>query len=89
MGRKRASTGERVPLDSLVAQFERDGLDLVTLDEALVKLHASDEREARIVELRFFAGLTLPEIADVLGVPLRSVERDWSHARLWLKRALR
>jgi RNA polymerase sigma factor (TIGR02999 family) len=85
---KRSAEGDRVPLDGLLAAFERTVPDVVALDEALSQLSTHDEREARIVELRFFAGLSCPEIAASLGIPLRTVERDWSHARLWLRRVL-
>lgn len=63
--------------------------DLVALDEALVELAKMDERKGRIVELRFFAGLTAEETAEVLGVSLRTVHREWDLARAWLFRQLR
>jgi RNA polymerase sigma factor (sigma-70 family) len=55
---------------------------------ALDELARLDERQARIVELRFFGGLTVPEVADFLGVSARTVEGDWTHARAWLRREL-
>ena len=58
--------------------------ELVALDEALERLEAIDERQARVVELRYFAGLTEAEVAEVLGVTERTVRRDWSRARDWL-----
>jgi RNA polymerase sigma factor (sigma-70 family) len=67
---------------------ERD-LDLIALDESLEKLAALHERQARIVELRFFGGLTLKEVAECLGVSPRTVDGDWSMARAWLRRELR
>ncbi len=63
-------------------------LDLVALDDALSRLAELDERQARVVELRFFAGLTVAETAETLGVSDRTVEGDWSMARAWLKREL-
>jgi RNA polymerase sigma factor (TIGR02999 family) len=63
--------------------------DLLALDAALTKLHSFDERQASIVELRFFAGLTEEEIAVMLGVVTRTVKRDWESARAWLRGQLR
>lgn len=63
--------------------------DVLALDEALVKLAALDAQAAEIVNLRYFAGLTLPEAARVLNVSPRSADRLWSYARAWLHRELR
>ncbi len=62
--------------------------ELLSLEQALAQLAQLDERQARVVELRFFGGLTTSEIAEVLGVSRRTVEGDWAHARAWLKREL-
>jgi RNA polymerase sigma factor (TIGR02999 family) len=62
--------------------------DIVALDEALRKLAEFDERRERLVELRFFGGLTAAETADVLGTSVRTVNREWSLARAWLFREL-
>jgi RNA polymerase sigma factor (TIGR02999 family) len=62
--------------------------DLEALDEALRRLEAADASAARLVQLRFFAGLSMPEAAQVLGIPLRTAERNWTYARTWLHRAL-
>lgn len=62
------------------------GVDLVALDDALARLASFDERQARIVELRFFAGLSVDESAAVIGASPRTVKRDWQMARAWLKR---
>jgi len=62
--------------------------DLVALDEALERLAALNERQCRVVEFRFFAGLKQEEIAEVLGVSLPTVRRDWRLARAWLSREL-
>ncbi|MEM7199815.1 MAG: ECF-type sigma factor [Planctomycetota bacterium] len=63
-------------------------LDLVALDDALTQLQTLNERQARTVELRFLAGLTVDETAEVLGVSPRTVKADWQMARGWLNRAL-
>jgi RNA polymerase sigma factor (TIGR02999 family) len=78
----------RVDLDpSLVADEAADD-ELLALDEALTQLAAIDPPAARLVELRYFAGLTMPEAAEVLGAPLRTAERNWAYARAWLRRAV-
>jgi len=74
-------------LDSFVPAIA-DKADLVELDMALNRLRELDPREASIVELRFFAGLTVPEIATALDVSIATVERDWASARAWLRREL-
>ena len=68
---------------------ESSELDLVRLDMALAKLAALDERQARIVELRFFAGLSIEEAADTLGASTATIKREWSTARAFLSRELR
>ena len=62
--------------------------DLLALDEALDRLERSDALCAQLVKLRYFAGLTMPQAADALGIPLRSAERNWTYARTWLHREL-
>lgn len=62
--------------------------DLLTLEAALTRLEAVDTRAAQVVVLRFFSGLAVPEIAEHLGVSVRTIEGDWTHARAWLKREL-
>ena len=62
--------------------------DLVALDEALTKLAATDPQSAELVQLRYFAGLTLPEAAEVIGVSPRTADRYWAYARAWLHREL-
>jgi len=78
----------RVTLDEHSAQDWSDALDVLALDEALTSLAAQHARAARVVELRFFAGLAGEEAARVLGVSPRTVDSDWSFARAWLLRAL-
>jgi len=63
-------------------------LDVLALDEALQNLAKVDPRQARVVELRFFAGISVEEVAEVLGVSTRLVELDWKMAKAWLSRAL-
>lgn len=86
--KKRRAAGERIALDDLVERFERRHVDLIALDEALGRLALLDERKARVVELRFFAGLDIDRTAELLGVGHATVERDWRMARAWLKREL-
>lgn len=62
--------------------------DLLDLHDALDRLALIDERQARLVELRYFGGLSIPEAGDVLGVSHATLERDWAAARLWLRRQL-
>ena len=65
-----------------------DPAELLALDEALVKLRAHDDRKAEIVALRYFAGLTLEETAEVLGLSVRQVDQEWRFAKAWLHREL-
>ena len=73
---------------TMIEYYERQQVDVSAIDQALEALEAQDERQARIVELRFFAGLTLEEIARVLGSSLATVKRDWTIAKMWLRREL-
>ena len=65
-----------------------DATDLLALDEALGRLEVASPRRARLVKLRYFAGLTLPEAAGVLGVSQSTAEADWTYAKAWLKREM-
>ena len=65
-----------------------DPVDLLALNEALDRLEAASPRRARLVKLRYFAGLTLPEVADLLGVSQSTAEADWTYAKAWLKREM-
>lgn len=65
-----------------------DGLDLLALNDALDRLEAASPRRAQLVKLRYFAGLTLPEVAEMLGISQSTAEADWTYAKTWLKRAL-
>ncbi len=87
-GRGRAKRGEgwqRVALDPEVALYDSPDLDMLAVHEALEKLSSLDPRQAQIVELRFFGGLTVDEVAHVLGVSKRTVEGEWTHAKAWLQ----
>jgi RNA polymerase sigma factor (TIGR02999 family) len=85
---KRGGNAVQVSLDqALVVSIEQDA-DLVALDEALKALDAIDERKSRVVELRFFGGLSIEETAEVLGVSPETVMRDWRLAKVWLLREL-
>lgn len=85
---KRGGGRSKLALDEgLVAAYE-NLVDLVALDEALEKLAVSQPQQARIVEMRFFSGLTIDETAAVLRISTATVERDWRYARAWLYRAL-
>lgn len=78
----------RVPLEDDVASVPGPDLDLVAIDRALDLLAVADPRKARVVELRFFGGLSVQETAEALGVSVRTVHADWAMARAWLYRAL-
>jgi RNA polymerase sigma factor (TIGR02999 family) len=81
---KRGGKWRRLPLNESVLAVEEQADLLLDLDEALVRLAALDERLGRVVECRFFGGLTEAETAAALGVSERTVRRDWLKARLWL-----
>ena len=68
--------------------FHDESVDVLAIDEALTKLQQVDEPQGRIVELRYFGGLTLEETASVVGISLASVKREWAMARAWLRREL-
>ena len=74
----------RVDLDSDCVVADAPSVDVLALDEALGKLAASDPAKAQVVKLRFFAGLTMPEVAAALGISLATAERHWTFARSWL-----
>ena len=83
---KRGGIGEDLPLEAaaLVVSEERN-IDLVALDEALTRLAGFDERQARIVELRYFSGLSIEETAKVLRISPATVKSDWNVAKAWLR----
>jgi RNA polymerase sigma factor (TIGR02999 family) len=81
---KRTPPAERLPMDQIVVTYEEQAVDLVELDKALSRLADFDETMARVVELRFFGGLEMQEIADLLQVKKRTLERQWQATRAWL-----
>jgi RNA polymerase sigma factor (TIGR02999 family) len=85
---KRGGTAMRVPLEEVVVAAEGLNINLVSLDEALTRLAAADSRQCRIVELRFFGGLSVEQTAEVLRVSPATVKNDWSVAKAWLRREL-
>lgn len=85
---KRGGLATRVTLDHAISWTGTRDVDLVELDHALEQLSELDPRQARVVELRFFAGLTIDETADVLQLSPMTVKREWTVAKAWLRRAL-
>jgi RNA polymerase sigma-70 factor (ECF subfamily) len=85
---KRAGGVDRVPLDETVLVEAERPVDLLALDEALERLAAMDPALARVVELRYFGGLTTREAAEATGVSTATIEREWATARGWLRREL-
>lgn len=85
---KRGGGAIRVTLDEAAAVTQTRAADLLALDEALEKLATFDQRKAQVVELRYFGGLTMEEIAEVLKIHVNTVTRDWIAARAWLLAAL-
>lgn len=85
--RTRKRAGERVtlPLDGVLALSDERSAELLDLDAALSGLEQLSPRQARVVELRYFAGMSVPEVARALDVNPRSVDRDWAAARAWLR----
>jgi RNA polymerase sigma factor (TIGR02999 family) len=77
-----------VTLDEAVAGAPQTAVDMLALDDALDRLGAAEPRWAQVVELRYFAGLEIPEVAAALGVSPATVKRDWQFARAWLSREL-
>jgi RNA polymerase sigma factor (TIGR02999 family) len=78
----------RVGLEEALSIAEAPSEDLVALDEALNRFQAIDPMAAQLVKLRYFAGLTMPEAAEALGLSLRTAERNWTYAKTWLHREL-
>src|SRR5262245_9221593 len=85
---KRGGKVQRVSLDEAVVSSEERDANLEALDDALTALAAIDPRKSRVVELRFFGGLSIEETAQVLGISDLTVSRDWKFARLWLLREM-
>jgi RNA polymerase sigma factor (TIGR02999 family) len=81
---RRGGGRRRVPLDAVVDYFESQGLDVVAVHEALDRLAELGGRQAQVMTLRYFGGMSVPEVAAALGVAVVTVERDWRLARAWL-----
>lgn len=82
---RRVAGAERLPLDDTLAWYEENGLDVLALDESLGRLATVDPDLTRLVELRFFGGLSHAEVGEALGMSLRSAERGWQTARAFLE----
>ncbi len=88
LNQKRGGGVQKVVLDEALTISAEPSAELVALDDAMNELAAIDKRQSRIVELRYFGGLTEEETAEVLDISTRTVRRDWSLARAWLYRQL-
>lgn len=86
---RRGGKWKRVPMDGVVDYFEEQGVDVVAIHESLDRLAKLSERQAQVMTLRYFAGMTVPEVAAALDVAVVTVERDWRLARAWLGEELR
>ncbi len=80
--------GDRITLDDALVEAPQRSLDLMALDDALTRLGELDPRQARVVELRFFAGLDVEQTAEALGISPATVKRDWTFARAFLQREM-
>jgi RNA polymerase sigma factor (TIGR02999 family) len=80
--------GLRVTLDENMALAEAPSLDLLALDRALAELSKLDEQQGRVVELRFFAGLSIEETAEAMSISVATVKREWAMAKAWLSRSM-
>lgn len=85
---KRGAGAQKLPLDDATLQSQRKARELIALDEALNDLATMDARQSRVVELRFFGGLTVEETAEVLEISPITVKRDWRTAKAWLRGAI-
>jgi RNA polymerase sigma factor (TIGR02999 family) len=86
---KRGGGATAISLDEVAAAAtQASSVDVLALDEALDALSSFDARQCRVVELRFFAGLNIPEVADALGISTATVEREWAMAKAWLHQRL-
>ena len=88
VARNRLKRGGSDPLRLTLEFYDSRKIDVTALDQALQALETLDERQARIVELRFFAGLTVEETAELLEISPATVKRDWTLAKIWLRREL-
>ncbi len=81
---KRGGNAVRIPLDEVLVAAQERGIEMLALDEALDALARVENRKSRVVELRYFGGLSMEETAEILGVSVDTVKRDWRMARAWL-----
>jgi len=88
IARGRKKRGGKDPLELAAEFYEAREIDVTHVDEALRELEKLDPRQSQIVELRFFGGLTVPEISSVLGISVATVHREWALAKVWLHREL-
>ena len=88
VARHRLKRGGEDPMQLTLEFYESRKVDVRALDEALHELETLDSRQAQIVELRFFAGLTIEEIGEVLAISPATVKREWTVAKIWLRREL-
>jgi RNA polymerase sigma factor (TIGR02999 family) len=86
---RRGGSRQRLPLDSVLEYFDGQGLDVAAVHEALDRLAELNPRQAHVMTLRYFGGMSVPEVAETLGVAVVTVERDWRLARAWLGDQLR
>ena len=86
---KRGGGREKLVLDEAIGLAQARAVDLIRLDNALTSLAAIDAQQSRIVELRYFGGLTIEETAEVLGISPATVKREWHIAKMWLQREIR
>ncbi len=82
---KRGGDRNRIQVEDISAEFQHRSIDLIALDEALERLTTIDPIQSRLVELRFFGGMTVDQCAEVLNLSSRSVYYEWAHARAWLR----
>jgi RNA polymerase sigma factor (TIGR02999 family) len=87
-GPKAGGDHQRVALDAIEPHVEGPRVDLIALDDALTALEAKDRRKADVVRLRFFAGLTIEQAAEALGISTATANNDWSYAKGWLRLAM-
>lgn len=86
--KKRGGAGQHITLDEKVAAAPQRDLNLLALDDALSRLETVDPDKSRMVELRFFSGLSVEETAEVMGVSPRTIDRQWQTAKAWLQREM-
>ena len=86
---KRGGGASAVSLSDAMAEYEHRAIDLEALDDALGQLEKFDPQKVRLVELRFFGGLTMEDAASLLGMSLRSAEREWTTVRAWLRERIK